>query len=107
MNKTFILAIALLFLASCSDFKDEKLLASHKLQRGGGIGIYYVGVGATAKDNIQVRKGGSNTLFWFTERYDTLLSSRLLNDSTLELVLSTKGVYNKPTKSDTMRIDIK
>lgn len=107
MNKIILLVLVFFLLEACNDIKEEKLLASHKLKNGGGIGIYYVGVGATANENIQVRRGGKNSPIWFTEKYDTLLSSKLINDSSLELILAAKGIYDKPLKADTLLVDIK
>jgi len=42
--------------------KDEKLLKEHVKSNGEKIGIYYVGLGATTNDVIQVRKEGQGKL---------------------------------------------
>lgn len=107
MGRTFFLILFGLTFQGCIGMTNEKLLASHKLNNGAGFGIYLVEAGATANDNIQVRKGGKNSAIWFTDKYDTLLSSKLINDTSLELVLAAKGIYNTPTKSDTLLVDIK
>jgi hypothetical protein len=52
-----IAALFILFSQGCTMFEtDETLLAQHKKSNGEIIKIYYVALGATTNDVIQVRK---------------------------------------------------
>ncbi|HMH33657.1 MAG TPA: hypothetical protein VK543_11535 [Puia sp.] len=85
-------------------------MEEHKMINGEIIRIYYVGLGATTKDVIQVRKIASNQkdkLLKVFEKYNYLLSSRILNDTSLQLLLSDTGYHNYNNKVDTILVNIK
>ena len=92
--------------ASCHIFsKEERLLESHKKSHGEKIEIYYVELGATTNDVIQVRKENQDKIIWVSEKYNYIKSSKLINDTSLQLVLSDTGYYNN--KLDTININVK
>lgn len=102
-----ILAINLL-VQSCILFeKDERLLAEHKRANGGNIKIYFVGLGATTNDVIQVRKSSSEKPIWVSDKYNYLKGSVILNDTSLQLLLSDTGYHNYTNKPDTILVNIK
>jgi hypothetical protein len=108
MKKITAVALMVLIVQSCNlHSKDETLLAEHKQSNGGKVNIYLVSVGATANDNMQVRKSGQDSPIWVSERYDTLLSSKLINDTAMELIVSAKGIHGEVGKVDTLHVAIK
>ncbi|HXB07678.1 MAG TPA: hypothetical protein VNW04_11190, partial [Puia sp.] len=100
--------IVLLY-ASCSIFeKNERQLAQFYAGNGDKIEIYFVTLGATTNDVIQVRRikaGRKSEILKAFEKYNFLESSRMLNDSMLQLIVCDTG-YSK-TKSDTIILSIK
>ncbi len=102
-----IFAVAL-FIQSCTIFdKDETLLSEHKLANGDKVNVYFVGLGATTNDVIQVRKSGSDTPIWISEKYNFLKASELVGDTAVRLVLGDTGYYDYPRKFDTITVNIK
>ena len=103
MLKTNICSFFILLLigfTSCNIYeKEERLLAKHDLQNGDVVMIYYVDMGATTSEVIQVRekkkKGVDSILMNFKNNY--LLESKLLNDSTLFLIVKDTGSINQDT----------
>jgi hypothetical protein len=95
-----------LLIQSCTMFKkDEKLLAEHQKSNGEKIKVFYVGLGATTNDVIQVRKANQESPIKVFEKYNYLESSMLVNDTLLQLVLNDTGYFkNKP---DTFTVNIK
>jgi len=87
--KSIIAAIMILFSHGCTIFeKDETLLAEHKKSNGEKIKIYYVGLGATTNDVIQVRKSNQEKPLWVNDKYNYLKSSKLMDDNSLQIVLT-------------------
>jgi len=108
MKIVITIFIIILSIQGCTMFdKDERLLSEHNKINGEKIEIYYVGLGATTNDVIQVRKSGSQKLLWVSDKYNYLKSSALLNDSSLQLVLSDTGYHNYNNKQDTIFVNIK
>jgi hypothetical protein len=108
MKITLKIFIVVLVVQSCTLFeKDEKLLSEHKKTNGEEIKIYFVGVGATTNDVIQVRKSGSDKLLWVSDKYNCLKTSELINDTSLRLVLTDTGYHNYDNKPDTVLVNIK
>jgi hypothetical protein len=106
--KTSIMLIIGLFIQGCTLFeKDEKLLTEHKKNNGEKIGVYYVGLGATTNDVIQVRKSNQNKPIMVFEKYNYLKSSKLVDDTTLLLILSDTGYHNYNNKLDTIIVHVK
>jgi hypothetical protein len=98
----------ILFSQSCTMFKkDETLLSSHQKSNGEKIGVYYVGLGATSNDVIQVKKLKEDRLLWVSEKYNFLTSSVLLGDTLLRLVLTDTGYHNHSNKFDTIFVNVK
>jgi hypothetical protein len=86
--------------------KEETLLAEHTKTNGEKIRIYYVGLGATTNDVIQIRKNNKNGPLWVNDKYNCLNNSMLINDSTLQIILSDTGYYAN-SKIDTLIINVK
>lgn len=106
--KSIIAVIIILFSQSCTLFeKDEKVLAEHQKSNGEKIKIYYVGLGATTSDVIQVRKSNQDKPIWVNDKYNYIASSKLLNDTSLQLVLSDTGYHNYNNKLDTIIVNVK
>ncbi len=87
--------------------KDEKILAEHQNSAGEKIKVYYVGLGATTSDVMQVRKSSQEKPLWVSDKYNYLQSSKLVTDSSLQLVLTDTGYHNYNNKLDTVIINIK
>ena len=106
--KLIIILTVVLFSQGCTLFeKDEKLLAEHQKSNGEKIKIYYVGLGATTSDVIQVRKSNQDKPIWVNDKYNYIESSKLINDSSLQLVLSDTGYHNNNNKLDTIIVNVK
>lgn len=87
--------------------KDERLLAEYQKSDGEKIKIYYVGLGATTNDVIQIRKSSQSSPLWVSEKYNYMESSKLINDTSLQIVLSDTGYHNHNNKLDTIFINVK
>ncbi len=106
MNR-YTIAFALLILYGCNLFeKDERLLAEHLRKNGEKINIYYVSLGATTNDVIQVRKSNKDSVVWAEDKYNYLKDSKLINDTALQMVLTDTGT-NFKNELDTVNIRIK
>ncbi|MBE2230460.1 MAG: hypothetical protein IAE96_07460 [Chitinophagaceae bacterium] len=106
--KSIIAVFIILFSQGCTMFeKDETLLAEHKKSNGEKIKIYYVGLGATTSDVIQVRKANQDKPLWVNDKYNYMESSKLINDTSLQIVLSDTGYHNYGNKLDTIIINVK
>lgn len=106
--KLIIILAAVILCHGCTLFeKDEKLLAEHQKSNGQKVKIYYVALGATTSDVIQVRKANEDKPIWVSDKYNYIESSRLLNDSSLQLCVSDTGYHNNRNKIDTVIIDLR
>lgn len=106
MNR-YIIAFALLTVCGCNLFdKDERLLAEHSKKNGEKISIYYVSLGATTNDVIQVRKSDKDSVIWAKDKYNYLEDSKLINDTILQMILTDTG-FNFKNKPDTINFRIK
>ena len=106
--KLLICLLTISIIQDCNLFtKDEKLLAEHKKSNGEKVGIYYVGLGATTRDVIQVRKSNDDKPIKIFEKYNCLTSSRLINDTSLQLVLTDTGYHNHNNRLDTILVNVK
>src|SRR5690349_12701963 len=106
--KSIITIAILLFSQGCTIFeKDETLLAEYKKSNGEKIKIYYVGLGATTSDVIQVRKANQKKPLWVSDKYNCLRSSKLTNDTSLQIVLTDTGYHNYSNKVDTILVNVK
>ena len=106
--KFILLFTVVVLLASCINSKDERLLAGYEKNNGEKIKIYYVGVGVAANEVIQVRKsvkGKNEILVRVFEKYDYLESSKMLNDTSLQLVINDTGYFKH--KPDTFIVSVK
>lgn len=102
-----VIIITVFFTSGCTLFnKDEKILAEHQKSNGEKIRIYYVSLGATTNDVIQVRKSKRDTPIWAVDKYNYLKSSKLVNDTLLQMVLSDTGFRNNNNKFDTVLIKV-
>ncbi|HEU5168668.1 MAG TPA: hypothetical protein VFU29_24150 [Chitinophagaceae bacterium] len=108
MMKLITGVFIILFSQACNLFeKDEIVLAEHKRSNGERVKIYYVGLGATTRDVIQVRKANEEKLLWVTDKYNYIKSSKLIDDTSLQIVLSDTGYQNYNNKLDTIIINVK
>ena len=108
MKKITLLILISLIIQGCNLFSnDEKLLAEHIQANGNKIKIYYVSLGATTNDVLQVRKDGKDTPIWVSDKYNFVASSKLIDDTLLVLVLSDTGYLNKNNKFDTVLVNVK
>jgi hypothetical protein len=104
--KPSIMILLAMLLQCCTMFeKDERLLKEHTKSNGEKIRIYYVGLGATTNDVIQVRKEHQDQPLKVFEKYNSLEGSKLIDDTTLQIVLNDTG-YSK-NKADTFLVNIK
>ena len=108
VKKLFTIFAVITSMCSCTLFeKDEKLLVEHQQSTGGKIMVYYVSSGATTNDVIQVRKPNQDKPLWVSDKYNYLENSKLINDTSLQLVLSDTGYQNYNNKRDTIFVNIK
>lgn len=99
--------ITTLCIYGCTMFtKEEDLLAEHTKTNGEKIKIYYVGLGATTTDVMQIRKSKTDKLLWVNDKYNCLNGSMLINDSTLQIIVGDTG-YHNVSKMDTLIINVK
>jgi len=106
--KAYILLTIFFVRTGCTMFnKNESLLAEHQKSTGEKIKIYYVSLGATTNDVIQVRKSNKDSSLWALDKYNYLKSSKLIGDSILEMVLSDTGFNNRNNKFDTVLVKVK
>lgn len=106
--KKIVLITIVFVLNGCRIFdKDERLLAELQRRNGEKIGIYYVSLGATTNDVIQVRKSTQdNHLIWALDKYNYLKSSKLINDTILQMVLCDTA-FGTQNKLDTLLLKLK
>ena len=105
--KNLYLLYCLIILLSCSFLSHPKLLKQFTLKDGTVIGIYVVYGSATTNDAIIIERKSNytSTRVDFFERYNFLDSSRLLNDTTLLIVVKDSGIgYSNP--ADTFNVNL-
>lgn len=106
ITRTLLPVLYLLILSACTLFpKEEKLLKTYT-SGNRSFEAYYVGLGATTNDVIQVKEvlGGERKLIKSIEGYNHVLDLRLQDSKTLTIILSDTSYFsNKP---DTLRIDL-
>jgi len=106
--KAFIILMIIFIVNSCKLFdKNERLLAEHQKISGEKIKIYYVSLGATTNDIIQVRKSNQDSSILSLDKYNYLKSSKLISDTILQMVLSDTGFNNNSNKFDTVVVKVK
>lgn len=106
--KAFIIIVVIFIANGCNLFdKNERLLAEHQKSNGEKIKIYYVSLGATTNDVIQVRKSNQDSSIWAIDKYNYLKSSKLISDTILQMVLSDTGFNNNSNKYDTVIVKVK
>ena len=106
--KSILAVIIIIFFQACNMFeKDETLLAEHKKSNGKRIEIYYVGLGATTSDVIQVRMEKQEKPLWVSDEYNYLKNSTLINDTSLQMILSYTDYHNEKDKLDTFIVSVK
>ena len=104
--KTIVVAVTILILEGCSLFeKDEKPLATHPKSNGEKIEILYVALGATTEDVIQVKRSNRKEPVKVFTKYNCLESSKLLNDTLLQVVVNDTGYFKN--KADTFMVTVK
>ena len=67
---------------------------------------YFVAPDATAKGVIQIKRDGLNTVVKSFENFNFLVSSRLIGDSTLQIVMSDTGYRMLKIKLDTVNVKV-
>ena len=94
------LIFAVLFFGGCDpNGNGENLLSSFRTSKGNVISVYYVDFGATTKQTIQVRTNQvyENKGVIANYEHNYLKESRLLNDTTLFLILKDSGSVKEDT----------
>jgi hypothetical protein len=106
MKKFFLILFILFLIQGCFGFeKNETLLITHQISNGDIIEIYFVTLGATTSDVIQVRKSNqSKPIKVF--KHNVLKKSILLNDYKLLLVLSDSSYNNYTPIFDTVIVNL-
>lgn len=107
MNK-YVIYVNLLFFTSCNIFdKKEVLLDRHEINNEYSISAYYVGVGATTNDVVQIRKekiDGSVSIIKVFENYN-YVNFINVNKDTLKVILNdTSGWITN--KADTIIFEL-
>lgn len=106
--KASTIIVIMSLIQACNLFdKDERLLFEHKKSNGERIQVYYVGLGAATNDVIQVRQANLEKPLWVSDKYNYLKSSTLVNDTSLQLILSDTGYHNYANKPDTIFVNIR
>lgn len=106
--KSIIAILILLLSEGCTLFeKDETVLAKHTKSNGEEVNIYYISLGATTNDVMQVRSAKQKNPLWISDKYNCLKSSKLINDTLLQLLLTDTGYHNTDNNVDTVIISIK
>jgi hypothetical protein len=107
MKLTAAVVTLIIFSHGCTLFeKDERLLGEHERTDGRKIKIYFVSLGATTNDIIQVRWPNDDKPVWSSDKYNYLVSSKLIDDFSLQLVLSDTGYHNNNNKLDTIKVTV-
>lgn len=107
--KAIIKLILITFLiSSCNNFMiDRQLLADFKTKNGEEVEIIFITAGATANDNMQVKKGGIDRPIWLSEKYNCLKSYNLIGDTSLQLIVADTPSWNGGrVRFDTLRVSI-
>jgi hypothetical protein len=89
-----IFACSIFLIYSCNLYeKEERLLVSYAISNEKKVNIYYIDMGATTKEVIQIRlsKINKNDSVIMNIEKNYLQSSKLLNDTTLLVVLKDTG----------------
>jgi|SRR6185437_545330 len=100
-NITKVLNCFMLLLFSCNLYENnDRLLSSYTTSKGDKISIYFVDMGATTKEVIQVRSSkdlrNNGVIANFPKNY--LQESKLINDTVLYVVLTDSGSIKKDTE---------
>ena len=108
MKIRFFVVVTLLsiLLSRCTLFSKEEQLIKTCSKGGQTFEAYYVGLGATTNDVIQIKEvvGNGRKVIKAIEGYNQVLDMRLTDPKTLILILSdTSYLANKP---DTLKIDL-
>lgn len=107
MKKSFIILSLFFLIQGCFGFeKDETLLITHQKSNGDIIEIYFVVLGATTSDVIQVRKSSQNEPIK-AFKHNVLKKSVLLNDNELLLILSDSTYDNYLPVFDTVIVNLR
>ncbi|MES2808095.1 MAG: hypothetical protein V4619_05700 [Bacteroidota bacterium] len=111
MKRLFVNAIAtLLLLTSCNLFeKDERLVKTVKSPDGKVVKLYYVGLGATTNDVIQIRQidKNNNELLIKAYEHNIVDAAKFITKDSVLLILSDTGLYGASKKRDTVKLLIK
>jgi hypothetical protein len=103
-----LFSIVIVSLMGCTFFpKEETLLAKCKKSNGEVIKVYFVSLGATTNDVIQVRRANESTPIRVFENYNYLTSAKLLNDTSLQLILTDTAYHGSNRRLDTVIVNVK
>ena len=104
--KNILFIILILGFQACVDLfpKNQKLLKEYKLQNGNTIEVYYVNLGATSNNIIQIRKKVNQKDFLVTiiKGFDDtyLINLNQINDSALKITFTDTSSYWKGKSRD-------
>jgi len=109
MKKITILAILIVILFSCDlKTKNERLISTERNSVGVVVKFYYVEVGATANDVIQLRrvtKDGHEVLIKAYE-HNLIKDVKFTSKDSLNFVLTDTTSFGLSKKSDTIKIKV-
>ena len=109
-EKPILYTLVVLLLSSCTIFeKQERLIFTKKSPEGILVKIYYVELGATTNDVIQIRKVDKDDTEVLVKSYDHnfVRSTKFLNKVSFQLVLTDTTDYGFSKKTDTVIVDIR
>ena len=98
----------LILLASCLFEKQERLILTKKSPNGIIVKIYYVELGATTNDVIQVKKLADNKeILLKAYEHNFIKSAKFIEGNRLEMILTDTSSFGMSKKSDTVMIKLK
>jgi len=109
MNRICVCTGLMLFFTSCNLFeKQEQAIETVHSTDGKTVKFYYVGLGATTKDVIQVRKVDKDNKEILIHAYEHnfLNSAKFVTKDSLMFVLSDTTMYGPSKKRDTVGIAV-
>jgi hypothetical protein len=110
MKRLLANVIALiLLLTSCNLFeKDERLVKTVNSPDGKVVKLYYIGLGATTNDVIQIRQiDNNNEILVKSYEHNIVDAAKFITKDSLLVILSDTGLYGHSKKSDTVKLLIK
>ena len=103
--KPCFLILSILFFSSCFNMfkKEKRLISQYKIDEKNILEIYFVGLGATTKDVIEVREkniNGSNRLVSVISGFDDSyrIEFKPINDSLIKIIFRDTSIFKGMSK---------